>query len=56
VHIQTKLTEVSLVCGVDACRVASRVYPDGDAPIRMLAFDVAPEIKVCRPLVMSNLN
>ncbi|KAJ6560168.1 hypothetical protein B0H19DRAFT_1376000 [Mycena capillaripes] len=41
----SKLSETALVCAVDACRMASRVSPDGDVPLRLLAFDIAPEIK-----------
>ncbi|KAJ7034157.1 hypothetical protein C8F04DRAFT_582650 [Mycena alexandri] len=44
-YIQSKLSETALVCAVDLCRVASRVHPDGDVPLRLLAFDLAPEIK-----------
>ncbi|KAJ6532260.1 hypothetical protein DFH09DRAFT_1370329 [Mycena vulgaris] len=44
-QIQSKLTETALVCAVDICRVASRVQPDGDVPVRLLAYDIAPEIK-----------
>lgn len=45
-QIHSKVSEIALVCAVDVCRIASRVTPDGDVPLRLLAFDVAPEIKV----------
>ncbi|KAJ7821199.1 hypothetical protein B0H14DRAFT_2831907 [Mycena olivaceomarginata] len=44
-QIQSKLSEVGLVCAVDTCRMASRVRPDGDVALRMLAFDIAPELR-----------
>ncbi|KAJ7094350.1 hypothetical protein C8R44DRAFT_384405 [Mycena epipterygia] len=44
-QIPSKLTEIALVNGVDICRVASRVQPDGEVPVRLLAYDVAPELK-----------
>ncbi|KAJ7458402.1 hypothetical protein B0H11DRAFT_187286 [Mycena galericulata] len=44
-QIQSRLTETALVCAVDLCRVASRVQPEGDVPVRLLAYDMAPEIK-----------
>lgn len=52
-QIQSKLSEVGLVCAVDTCRMASRVRPDGDVALRMLAFDIAPELKVSRHLDLS---
>lgn len=45
IRMQSKLNETALVCGGDLCRVASRVQPDGDIPLRLLACDFAPEIK-----------
>lgn len=45
-QIQSRIAETALVCAVDLCRVASRVHPDGDVPVRLLAYDIAPEIKV----------
>ncbi|KAF7352222.1 hypothetical protein MVEN_01185600 [Mycena venus] len=44
-QIQSKLSEVALVCAVDVCRMASRVQPEGEVPLRLLAYDIAPEIK-----------
>ncbi|KAK7053933.1 hypothetical protein R3P38DRAFT_3343387 [Favolaschia claudopus] len=44
-QIQSKLSEVGLVCGLDLCRMSSRVQPEGEVPLRLLAFDIAPEIK-----------
>ncbi|KAJ7055100.1 hypothetical protein C8F01DRAFT_470816 [Mycena amicta] len=44
-QIQSKLTEAALVCAVDLCRVASRVQPEGDVPLRMLAYDLVPDLK-----------
>ncbi|KAF8207849.1 hypothetical protein K438DRAFT_2013261 [Mycena galopus ATCC 62051] len=42
---QSRLSEVALVCAIDACRMASRVQPDGDITLRGLAFDLVPDIK-----------
>ncbi|CAK5277391.1 unnamed protein product [Mycena citricolor] len=44
-HMQTRLSEIAMVCAADVCRVASRVSPDGEVPVRMLAHDIAPEFK-----------
>ncbi|KAJ7668141.1 hypothetical protein B0H17DRAFT_990194 [Mycena rosella] len=44
-QIQSKLSETALVCAVDICRVGSRVNPEGDVPVRLLSYDIAPEIK-----------
>ncbi|KAJ7265356.1 hypothetical protein B0H12DRAFT_1201035 [Mycena haematopus] len=41
----SKLSEVALVCLTDICRMSSRVQPEGEVPLRLLAFDIAPEIK-----------
>ncbi|PPQ78909.1 hypothetical protein CVT25_002369 [Psilocybe cyanescens] len=42
----SKLSEVSLTCLVDLCRAAAYVDPQGDVPLRLIAPDVAHEIKV----------
>ncbi|KAJ7724736.1 hypothetical protein DFH07DRAFT_1066990 [Mycena maculata] len=44
-QIHSKLTEVALVCAIDMTRVASRVQPEGDVPLRLLAFDLTAEMK-----------
>ncbi|KAF7335246.1 hypothetical protein MSAN_02335100 [Mycena sanguinolenta] len=41
----SKLSEVALVCLIDVCRMSSRVQPEGEVPLRLLAYDIAPEIK-----------
>lgn len=43
----SKLSEVSLTCLVDLCRAAAYVDAEGDVPLRLIAPDVAHEIKVC---------
>jgi neurofibromin 1 len=43
----SKLSDVALVCLLDMCRAATYVKPDGEVPLRMIAFDIAHEIKVC---------
>lgn len=42
----SKMAEISLVCAVDICRAAVYVNPDEEAPLRLLAYDVAHEIRV----------
>ncbi|KAJ6587786.1 hypothetical protein B0H10DRAFT_2233906 [Mycena sp. CBHHK59/15] len=44
-QIQSKLSESALICAIDLCRVASRVQPEGEVPVRLLAYDIAPELK-----------
>lgn len=41
----TKLSEVALVCLLDICRAATYVTPEGEVPLRMIALDVAHEIR-----------
>ncbi|GLB34218.1 putative GTPase-activator protein for Ras-like GTPases [Lyophyllum shimeji] len=41
----TKLSDMALVCLVDICRAATYANPDTETPLRMVAFDVAHEIK-----------
>lgn len=43
----SKLSEPATVCALDLCRAATYVYPEGEVPLRSIAFDVAHEIKVC---------
>jgi neurofibromin 1 len=42
----SKLSEVALVCLLDMCRAATYVKEEGEVPLRMVAFDIAHEIKV----------
>lgn len=42
----SKYWEVALVCLLDMCRAATHVTVDGEVPLRMLAYDIAHEIKV----------
>ncbi|KAF8645481.1 hypothetical protein AX16_007766 [Volvariella volvacea WC 439] len=37
--------EVALVCALDVCRAATHVKPEGEVPLRMIAYDIAHEIK-----------
>ncbi|KAF8165773.1 hypothetical protein B0H34DRAFT_794124 [Crassisporium funariophilum] len=41
----SKLSEVSLACAVDMCRAAAYIDPEGDVPLRLVASDIAHEIK-----------
>ncbi|KIL70462.1 hypothetical protein M378DRAFT_1044573 [Amanita muscaria Koide BX008] len=41
----SRLAEISLVCGVDVCRAATYIPPGDDVPLRLLAYDIAHEIK-----------
>ncbi|TFK43927.1 hypothetical protein BDQ12DRAFT_702865 [Crucibulum laeve] len=41
----SKLSEVSLACAVDTCKAAMYVSTGGEVPLRLIAFDVAHEIK-----------
>ncbi|KAF8076811.1 hypothetical protein FPV67DRAFT_1605221 [Lyophyllum atratum] len=41
----TKLSEIALVCLLDICRAATYANPDIEVPLRMVAFDIAHEIK-----------
>ena len=45
-HSSSKLRDVSILCALDYCRGAARVKPDGDLPIRSIAFDLAHDIRV----------
>ncbi|TRM67484.1 hypothetical protein BD626DRAFT_544948 [Schizophyllum amplum] len=40
-----KIQEVALACALDLCRAASYVSAADDVPLRMLAYDVAHEVK-----------
>ena len=42
----SKFSEVSLACAVDICRAAAYIEPEGDVPLRLVASDIADEIKV----------
>lgn len=42
----TKLAEVSMVSALDICRAAIFLRPEGEVPLRMLAHDIAHEVKV----------
>ncbi|KAJ7620066.1 hypothetical protein FB45DRAFT_146957 [Roridomyces roridus] len=44
-QLPSRLSETALVCAVDVCRVASRIQPEGEVPVRLIAFDLAPELK-----------
>lgn len=41
----SKLAEVALVCALDMCRAATHVHLEGDVPLRLIAFDIAHEIR-----------
>ncbi|KAF8872759.1 hypothetical protein BD779DRAFT_1679537 [Infundibulicybe gibba] len=41
----SKLSEVALVCALDMCRAATHVTPRGEVPLRMIAQDIAHEIR-----------
>ena len=43
----SKFSEISLACAVDICRAAAYIEPEGDVPLRLVASDIADEIKVC---------
>lgn len=43
----SKLSEIALVCALDMCRAATHVRPEGEIPLRLVAYDIAHEIKVC---------
>ena len=42
----SKFSEVALACAVDMCRAATYINPEGDVPLRLVAPDIAHEIKV----------
>jgi hypothetical protein len=42
----SKLSDVALVCALDMCRAATHVRPEGEVPLRIVAYDIAHEIKV----------
>lgn len=44
----SKFSEVALACAVDMCRAAAYINPEGDVPLRLVAPDIAHEIKVSR--------
>lgn len=48
----SKLSEVALACVVDLCRCAAYIYPEGDVPLRIVAADVAHDIKVRNTLAI----
>ena len=35
-----------MACAVDICRAAAYIDPEGDVPLRLVASDIAHEIKV----------
>ncbi|KAF8806096.1 hypothetical protein BYT27DRAFT_7141632 [Phlegmacium glaucopus] len=41
----SKFSEVALACAVDMCRAAAYIDPEGDVPLRLVASDIAHEIK-----------
>ncbi|PPR04649.1 hypothetical protein CVT24_011867 [Panaeolus cyanescens] len=41
----SRLSEIALACAVDMCRAAAYVSPDGEVPLRLVASDIAHEIK-----------
>ena len=42
----SKFSEVALACAVDMCRAAAYIDPEDDVPLRLVAPDIAHEIKV----------
>ena len=42
----SKFSEVALTCAVDVCRAAAYIDPEGDVPLRLVASDIAHEIRV----------
>lgn len=48
VNNHSKFSEVALACAVDMCRAAAYIEPEGEVPLRLVAFDIAHEIKVSR--------
>lgn len=42
----SRLDEVAVVCALDMCRAASRIHNDGEYTLRVIANDIAHEIKV----------
>lgn len=47
----TKLTDVAIVCSIDMCRAGFRISPEGEMPLRLIATDIAHEVKVNAPLL-----
>lgn len=43
----SRLSELALTCALDVCRAAAFVRPPGEIPLRMVATDIAHEVKVC---------
>jgi hypothetical protein len=43
---QSKLADVSLICALDICRAATYVDPEQEVSLRLMANDIAYEIKV----------
>ncbi|KAF7975643.1 hypothetical protein HWV62_9093 [Athelia sp. TMB] len=41
----SKFSETALICAMDMCKVAWRVSPDGEVPLRVIGTDIAHEIK-----------
>ena len=52
----SKFSEVSLACAVDICRAAAYIEPEGDVPLRLIASDIADEIKVCHEMFSCHEN
>ena len=48
INSYSKFSEVALACVVDMCRAAAYIDPEGDVPLRLVAPDIAHEIKVSR--------
>jgi hypothetical protein len=46
VRDHSKFFEVALACAVDMCRAAAYISPEGNVPLRLVASDIAHEIKV----------
>ena len=52
----SKFSEVALACAVDMCRAAAYISPEDDVPLRLVAPDIAQEIKVSRESVSIQEN
>ena len=46
VSSHSKFSEIALACAVDMCRAAAYIEPEGDIPLRLVAPDIADEIRV----------
>lgn len=42
----SKFSETAVICALDMCKVAWRVTPEGEVPLRVIGMDIAHEIKV----------